>query len=1079
MCRSQIRVQCLALLTATIAWMPSVWAAPDLLSKISCIVSAGIDTGQVLGMHDLPSGGVLMGAQNGLFLIRETGQKIEFLPTNLTAGSAEPLAESVSFMGSLPRGEAIIRNAQGKFFIARESGKDVRTSAVSGQSISGQVIEMSKISQDRVLIRTDGGLYFLDELTGTVGTDLFHEVKAGTVAATISLPNGGVLIGGESGLFVVRDAAGDLDIGPVDEKFTERIVDMRTIGREAIIIRSTTGLFSTRQVAGKITLEKLRGASADEVLALREAKGSWVGLETRGSPSGPSHLALARAADGTVLLASLSGLGYDLEASAKMEVMPDGGLLIQAPTGFAWAREVDGKVALSEVKAPDIGKLTTMRSLANAGVLIGTEKGLFIARHIAESVTVERVVGVLPGAVQEIADFPGNGRLIRTNQAVSLVREAGGQPRVTSWAATKLTTLGLVDGLPSGSAAIGTSGGAFVAVQSRLEDASVKIQAKENWEGNEIVQHPNPSLMEIRIDHECAPSAELLGLSVRIMAPGDEFPGKLTGVERIKFGQAAALIAISSVFDRAGEWSFQVVSTFGGVERMVGNTQTLRFVTRQFWDAWEQGWKVAAAVLGGAIVAANLMLFVLARRSAWAWRVATDDGWSTSLLRIAIMALSHLHWAQLWIIDLYFQRFRNRLREPRPFLPMPVTANDGRTMASTEALAAPWKEKRLWIQGGSGMGKTSVFRNFTEVHFRDHETAFSAFAKWGYIVVPFAARDFASSGEDKDDPAWVVDAVRATLSSEGLTFASAALLMRFLESGTIAVAIDGLNEVDRRSAVAAFSRTFSEAPIIVTSQQSGHERFFMWRLPTDIRAFTSDLIRLYVPEDDAKVIIDRLAISQLQDAIRSGYDVRLIVDLARNDPRNAYLPSDRMGLYAAVIEAGWPNVPDDARREQQSLLAAAAWRMVSERKPNEDMRRLRPHVDLPAHLLEALADAPSNDARPVRLIRRVGQSAFEFVHDQMHTYLAARWFAQVGLSAVELERMVASSAIWMQAPDARRTLWTFVSALLDDDGLITLWKRIKENDEWDILERALAVEGERRGILEPRKPKSRRAKAVV
>ena len=67
--------------------------------------------------------------------------------------------------------------------------------------------------------------------------------------------------------------------------------------------------------------------------------------------------------------------------------------------------------------------------------------------------------------------------------------------------------------------------------------------------------------------------------------------------------------------------------------------------------------------------------------------------------------------------------------------------------------------------------------------------------------------------------------------------------------------------------------------------------------------------------------------------------------------------------------------------------------MVSERKPNEDMRRLKPDVDLPANLLLALADAPKNDNRPVRLIRRVGAGAFEFVHDHMHAYLAARWFA--------------------------------------------------------------------------------------
>jgi hypothetical protein len=43
------------------------------------------------------------------------------------------------------------------------------------------------------------------------------------------------------------------------------------------------------------------------------------------------------------------------------------------------------------------------------------------------------------------------------------------------------------------------------------------------------------------------------------------------------------------------------------------------------------------------------------------------------------------------------------------------------------------------------------------------------------------------------------------------------LLTRFLESCTIGVAIDGLNEVDRTRAVAAFSRSFNEAPMLVTS----------------------------------------------------------------------------------------------------------------------------------------------------------------------------------------------------------------------------------------------------------------------
>jgi hypothetical protein len=341
-------------------------------------------------------------------------------------------------------------------------------------------------------------------------------------------------------------------------------------------------------------------------------------------------------------------------------------------------------------------------------------------------------------------------------------------------------------------------------------------------------------------------------------------------------------------------------------------------------------------------------------------------------------------------------------------------------------------------------------------------------------LVTFAARDFAGSGEDRDDPAWVVDAVRATLSSEGLTFASGALLTRFLENGTIGVAIDGLNEVDRTRAVVAFSRTFNDAPMLVTSQQLGSDRFTTWRLPTDIRDFTSDLLRLYLPAEQAEAVIECISASGLKDAIRSGYDVRLIIDHARADPRLTSLPRDRMGLYAGVINAGWPDVPSEARQEQQNVTAAAAWRMVSERKPNEDIRRLKPDVDLPANLLVALADAPEKENRPIRLIRRAGGSAFEFVHDQMHAYLAARWFAQDGFAVAELEKMVAGSTVWTHSADARRTLWGFAAALLDDERLIALWARIVDKEEWDVLRRALKAEARDSNILTSRRSADRR-----
>ena len=60
--------------------------------------------------------------------------------------------------------------------------------------------------------------------------------------------------------------------------------------------------------------------------------------------------------------------------------------------------------------------------------------------------------------------------------------------------------------------------------------------------------------------------------------------------------------------------------------------------------------------------------------------------------------------------------------------------------------------------------------------------------------------------------------------------------------------------------------------------------------------------------------------------------------------------------------------------------------------------------------------------------------------------------------------MAASSTIWAHAPDARRTLWDFAAALLDDDRLCALWGRIDDKEAYDSLRRALKAEDKRRQL---------------
>ena len=432
------------------------------------------------------------------------------------------------------------------------------------------------------------------------------------------------------------------------------------------------------------------------------------------------------------------------------------------------------------------------------------------------------------------------------------------------------------------------------------------------------------------------------------------------------------------------------------------------------------------------------------------------------MLRVATAVLSHMPWAQIWILDLYFQKRKTALNPPQPFLALPLAGSDAHLEPSDSAIAPPWKGRRLWIQGNSGMGKTALFNHATSAHFRNKASSSEAFAAWGCIVVAFSARDFADGGEDKLDPDWVIKAVKGALAPTGLTFQDDKLLRRILESGTVAVAIDGLHEADRTKAVEAFVRAFDAVPMLVTSQEPGGQQFTNWRLPSDMRAFIHDLLRLHLNNADADAVMNRITASGLKEAIRSGYDVRLVIDIVRKDPNNAALPSDRVGLYAAVVSEAWPDQTADVMREQQMRTAAAAWKMVSERKPHEDIRRMKPDDGL-GDILTALADAPQRQGKSIRLVRRVG-GAFEFVHDQMHAYLAARWFAQDGFSVQELEKMVGESKIWLHALPARHALWGFAAALLDDARLLTLWGRVEEREEWDALRRELKIEAEKRGL---------------
>jgi hypothetical protein len=166
--------------------------------------------------------------------------------------------------------------------------------------------------------------------------------------------------------------------------------------------------------------------------------------------------------------------------------------------------------------------------------------------------------------------------------------------------------------------------------------------------------------------------------------------------------------------------------------------------------------------------------------------------------------------------------------------------------------------------------------------------------------------------------------------------------------------------------------------------------------------------------------------------------------------------TDLVRLWEDHIRPAWP-----AGDERLDLLQAAAWKLTSERGPNEDKRRLKPDVDAPRDLLEALEAARERSGRSIRLIR-AAPPAYEFVHDQMNAYLAACWFADRPTIAIMRELLTTSKA-WQEGLETQRTLWGFVAALLDRPQLEALWVFAGDDDRRAVLGRALAERAEREG----------------
>jgi hypothetical protein len=670
----------------------------------------------------------------------------------------------------------------------------------------------------------------------------------------------------------------------------------------------------------------------------------------------------------------------------------------------------------SFVRATTSKELVSVIQETNAGVLVGGFGGLYYYDN------------------QNLVPVPGSFRLI--------------------WGTTTIleTRLGIL---------VGDRSGLFMAGRA-LSDAKVILENRKDLDG--IAPTKLGIQVSLSVNHPCAAVAGAWGLKIVPIYDGQKLdPIPAEGLHRD--GNTVSFHA-NVPFPAIGKWTFQVISST--LKEDVGRPpEPIKIVTPGFFSWLIMHWQALAESFGFLLAALNLLVLVAARYSPAAWRIATDGSWGKSVLLPQRLLLSHCRGAQLWILDLYVQRRRRKYSDQvTPFLALPLSNNDDRKVDSDSVLGRLASSRHVWIQGTAGMGKTAIFLHLRDIHFGGTEgNAFTIFRRDRYVLVPIEARRFpeAPFSEHKNASSWVVACVQSILSEGGLTFDDQSLLRAMLNKGTLAIAIDGINEVAREQAVYHFASEFEAAPLLITSQTSGELPFEVWRLPGSIYEHVYALLELYLGEKRAKELAIRLRNTGLLWHLRSGYDVRLIIELVESALEEPRLPEDRIGLYRTTVQVAAPI--DEERLE---LLRAAAWKILSDREPNEEKRRMIPDQDLPGDLLAQLEAVRERERRSIRLIR-LSPPGYEFVHDQMNSYLAACWFVRRPTVSIMCD-LLDKSKIWHEGREAQFILWDFVAQMLDRTPLEDLWVFAGDDDRRSVLGGALAKRAEREGWTLTRSP---------
>jgi hypothetical protein len=494
------------------------------------------------------------------------------------------------------------------------------------------------------------------------------------------------------------------------------------------------------------------------------------------------------------------------------------------------------------------------------------------------------------------------------------------------------------------------------------------------------------------------------------------------------------------------------------------------------WDTLVAAWRIVTATATGLLALSFTVLLWLAHRSTRAFAILSDAVWAR-WLTWPFFLLRHVPAVQRWVLEPWFQAVRRNTVADIAFLDPPVSLTAGSPSGGLALLRRLCHSPRLWLHGRSGMGKSSVFAAWERAYFAaaNVPNLNAAARRYGFMLLAIPLRQYAALPvPDANRPeSWILEIVRRQLEQHGFTTHDLGLVEAMLKAGHIALALDGTNEVGRDLALSAFSNQFPQTRLLVTSQAlpgslAGDKAWEAWELPEDIGGLRDGLLALWLGPEKGAVLSRRITAEGLSRTVVSGYDLRLLADLAAVDPEHATLPSDRVALYRAMLARAKGPDGDPLHLERLKNLA---WTMVTQRR-----RRIVPEDEkaLGAGTLSAL------EREGLRIVRSIGAER-EFRHDQMRAFLAALWLVEETPTLRALQKTATDSGAFGLNRRDQEELWRFVAPLLTVNAdLEGLWRFANDDPiERGILLAALQAEADKRAVTLVRVAQQREPETIA